>query len=96
MSFKTCSRCSKKFTRAQWDALKSIGHQVVPPYEGDVGEVLNLKNCPCGSTLAVQELFTGADVERGVAEEMKRGHNRSAAQILAIDWLTRDPRHYGG
>jgi hypothetical protein len=39
-----CGRC---FTRAQWRELQYVGAQV------DDIETLELRNCPCGSTIAV-------------------------------------------
>jgi hypothetical protein len=44
---KVCGRCARSFTQAEWAALPLLGVQVFPD------EKLELRNCPCGSTLAV-------------------------------------------
>lgn len=92
---KTCTTCAAEYSKAQWKALPLVGHQVVPPFEDDLGLVIELKNCPkCNSTLAKEELFTGADVEFGVQVELGRGVGMKRAQQLAIENLKSDPRFY--
>jgi len=44
---KQCTRCSRELTRAQWGHLRLIGLQV------DEVERLELRDCYCGSTLAI-------------------------------------------
>ena len=47
--FKLCSCCGKVFTRKQWRELLFVGLQDFP------GEpLLELRNCDCGSTLAIE------------------------------------------
>jgi hypothetical protein len=46
--YKTCS-CQKAYSRESFDALPGPGDWNV----GD-GEILRLRNCTCGSTIAVQ------------------------------------------
>lgn len=49
--FKRCSNCGRTFSATAWAALPCIGTQS----DGEI--MLELRNCPCGSTIAV-------DVER--------------------------------
>ena len=44
---KTCS-CGKAFTREQWEALPKVGLQTY-----DNGEVQEMRNCPCGSSIVI-------------------------------------------
>jgi hypothetical protein len=46
MTLKRCG-CGRCFTRAQWRELQYVGAQA------DDVETLELRNCPCGSTIAV-------------------------------------------
>jgi hypothetical protein len=89
--FKTCSTCKRDISQAEWAKLPSIGHQVIPPYppENDPGEVLGLKNCGCGSTLALAEPFTAAELEVVVAELQRADPALSLkrARQLAIERL---------
>lgn len=48
--FKRC-RCGRTFTKAQWEELPYVGVQ--PTYD-ERGSMLELRNCPCGSTIAVE------------------------------------------
>lgn len=36
----------------EWELLAYLGEQVLPPWEGEPEEVLEMRNCTCGSTLA--------------------------------------------
>jgi hypothetical protein len=49
---KTCS-CGRRYTAAQWAALRDIGSQF---YEDETGiwYRLELKNCECQSTMAIE------------------------------------------
>lgn len=54
---KVCRRCETEFTDAEWKTLKRIGFQ--PVLAGDdpkvePGYTLELRNCGCGTTLAVE------------------------------------------
>lgn len=71
---KICSKCGRRLSVADWEALPLLGHQVMPPYEpeNDPGEVLEMRNCNCGSTLTVLEPFTAAELEDEVEEYMRR------------------------
>lgn len=47
--FKKCG-CGKHFTMAQWNCLSLVGAQ---DYEEDGDQKLELRNCPCGSTIGI-------------------------------------------
>ena len=51
--FKRCSCCSKCFTRTMWAKLEYVGIQPFCPYNESEPSDLELRNCACGSTLAV-------------------------------------------
>lgn len=61
-----CSKCGDPISQEQWEALPLLGHQVFPPYQDDPGEVLEMKNHACGSTLTTLEPFTAAELEAEV------------------------------
>jgi hypothetical protein len=53
---KTCNRCKREHDAASWAALPYVGIQ---HSEDETGRYeLTLKNCPCGSTLGVEEQVT--------------------------------------
>jgi hypothetical protein len=47
--YKACPACQTGYTRVSWEGLPLTGRQSF-----DDGEVLELRNCACGSTIAVQ------------------------------------------
>lgn len=53
---KICTKCSTPYDAESWAALPYVGEQVFPEADeyGDA-ERIELRNCPCGSTLAVVE-----------------------------------------
>ena len=55
---KTCS-CGRSFTEADWDELPLLGKQQVEADGDDPACVFVAKNCPCGSTLMVEEPVEG-------------------------------------
>ncbi len=50
---KKCS-CGRTYTEAQWKKLKKIGEQKTEADEFGPAELLELRNCPCTSTLAIE------------------------------------------
>ena len=51
---KRCSCCEVSYTKAQWERLPLVGHQPIPAGEHyEPPFTLELRNCPCGTTLAV-------------------------------------------
>lgn len=57
-TFKTCACCGRRFTEREWNALPLLGE-----YADDV-ERICMKNCSCGSTIAVVvETFAANDFE---------------------------------
>jgi Protein of unknown function (DUF5661) len=91
---KQCRSCGRTHSDAQWAKLPLVGHQVIGPYPDDPGEVLELKNCQCGSTLAIQEPFTAAELERGAQHELEHTGDLRVARQIAIDHLHEEPRYY--
>lgn len=51
---KVCECCQRGYTDAAWEHLPKRGQQVVSSLEGESGFILDLRNCFCGSTLAVE------------------------------------------
>lgn len=49
-------RCHRTYTRESWDALPLVGIQHV-----DEGLDLELRNCGCGSTIAIELVDPEAD-----------------------------------
>jgi hypothetical protein len=49
----TCTCCGAEYTAADWAGLNDIGVQEVP------GVALELRNCPCGTTLSYLLADTG-------------------------------------
>ena len=47
--FKRCA-CGNQYTMAQWNMLRLVGHQ---DYDEDGDNKLELRDCTCGSTIAV-------------------------------------------
>ena len=54
MRRKTCSNCSRSFTKRQWQQLPLVGHQCVPKDETGPEAHREYRNCPCRSTLLVE------------------------------------------
>lgn len=50
--FKTCG-CGREYTAAGWQALPIKGYLLTEDDEGQYE--LEMRNCPCGSTIAVEE-----------------------------------------
>ncbi len=51
---KVCSCCACSITKAQWERLKLVGKQHVEAGDGEPAFTLELRNCQCGTTLAVE------------------------------------------
>lgn len=64
---KTCDACSRVHDAAAWLALPCIGEQRVPATDDQPAEVLELRNCTCGSTISVRR-----DPESREAAELVR------------------------
>ena len=52
---KVCA-CGREHTESQWPKLESVGTMDGYPADGDEPAIppIELKNCPCGSTLALE------------------------------------------
>lgn len=94
---KRCSLCGRHISAAEWEQLPTLGALVVPPYGDDPGEVLDLRNCDCGTTLSQLEPYTGATFEAAVALEHDRrpALTRDELRWLVFRNLHRNPRYYG-
>ena len=84
---KVCSTCGRKISDAEWSALKLVGYQVIPPFESDPGEVLELKNDICGSTLAVLMPFTARELEDVLDQMLPSNTPLRELRALAIERL---------
>lgn len=51
---KTCG-CGQQFTFLEWKNLQLVGHQHVAEDEHGPALSIELRNCPCGSTIAIEE-----------------------------------------
>jgi len=76
---KQCS-CKRTYTRAQWDALKYVGTQT-----HDWGEVHELRNCVCRTTL-VLVLEKGEEQD---PEEGARWQSRWTGRVIVITKIER-------
>lgn len=52
---KTCSTCGRRHTPSDWAALQLIGVQRIEADDEGPAETLELRNCVCGSTLAITQ-----------------------------------------
>jgi len=48
--FKRCSRCDTRYSAAGWRKLRLVGYQE----QGEDYPPLELRNCGCGTTLAIE------------------------------------------
>lgn len=48
-----CTKCGRQHDPRQWQELKFVGNQPVEADEEGPAYVLEMRNCPCGSTLAI-------------------------------------------
>lgn len=62
---KAC-RCGRTFALCEWRDLRLVG------FMDDGVDVLELRDCPCGSTIAIEAPPTGEDLRRAVARTLER------------------------
>lgn len=94
---RTCSTCGAAITGSEWDRMPVFGFQVIPAWKDEPGEVLELKNHSCGSTLARLAPFSPEDLEYGAEVELQRGvGDLKTAQRVAAANLEQNPRYYRG
>lgn len=85
---KKCSGCGRMLSQEDWDGLKFIGFQVIGPWPDDPGEVLDMRNDFCNSTLAELAPFTAAEFEAEVEREISNaGGDIKLARQLAAERL---------
>lgn len=81
-----CRVCGKSL--GTWESLKLIGYQVMPPFEDDPGEVLELRNHDCGGTFAELLPFTAQALEDEISVNFG-GRRDKQSQAEAIERLKR-------
>jgi len=91
---KRCSTCGRLISEAEWKRLLFLGFQVIPPWRDDPGEVLELRNDTCGSTLARLAPFTPTALEIGAQHELEHTKDLKMARRIAADHLYEDPMYY--
>jgi hypothetical protein len=57
-----CNRCGINYTVANWQKLQLVSRQLMT--DGNLPSAYELRNCPCGSTLAI-----GQDSEGNFCED---------------------------
>lgn len=53
-SFARCG-CGRRYNETTWMALHRVGVMHVPAWRNEPGYCLELRNCPCGSTISVKQ-----------------------------------------
>lgn len=91
-----CSLCGRAITDAEWERLELVGYLVIPPYEpeNDPGEVLELRNDTCRTTMSKLLPFTAAVLAVGAEHELEHTDNYKVAERIAIDHLKETPDYY--
>jgi hypothetical protein len=88
---KRCS-CGKVYNREHWEALALVGQPRM-----DWGEVQELRNCSCGSTIAiVLEQGEQQDPVVGAIWQHKANKVPSRVKVTAVEPKGVSYRHYGG
>ncbi len=52
---KMCTCCESVFTEEMWQQLQFVGVQETEDETGQFIFILELRNCPCGSTIGLEE-----------------------------------------
>lgn len=50
---KKCTKCGVNYDLPAWKTLELVGHQHCPADEFGPEETVEMRNCPCGTTLGV-------------------------------------------
>lgn len=90
-AFKRCG-CGAEFDRAGWALLPRVGSMRAPPDRTGPADHIELRNCPCGSTIAVdlvahppRETFGElADAVREAPEPEKLEAARTVWRVLDV------------
>lgn len=82
----TCA-CKRTFTQVAWDALPYVGEM------GDeVGERIELRNCPCGSTRAVEIPMSDRQSSHFVrAVQYRVKHQGMTLEAAVRDFIKHNP-----
>jgi len=91
-AFIECRVCDREFTEEEWDGLPSLGEQ--QSEEEGVRFFTEMKNCPCGGTMATEEQIDLEDIEIGTEHELEHTTDRRIAEQIALDHLREDPDYY--
>lgn len=67
---------------------------VFPPFEDDPGEVLEMRNDSCGTTLSKPMPFTARQLEVGARHELEHTRDYKMAEQIAMDHLRETPDYY--
>lgn len=82
----TCS-CKRTFTQEQWDALPYVGKMIE-----DDPPVLELRNCPCGSTRAVEIPMTNRESPHFIkAVQYRVKHQGMTLEAAVRDFIKHNP-----
>lgn len=66
-----CS-CGATYTAQQWQSLELVGHQAAPASETEPALYIELRNCSCRSTIAVEMDALHAAERAETIEQMHR------------------------
>ena len=61
--FHRCNCCGAEYSKTEWERLHHCGTQLYEYHDGGADEMLEHRDCPCGSTMAV-DLYATGDLER--------------------------------
>lgn len=88
MPWKKCSKCGRSISEAEWNTLELVGYFVMPPEGDDPGEVLEMRNDGCRTTLSVLLPFSAVEFQAHVEEEQQRsGADFQEASAIVADRL---------
>lgn len=89
MNFKKCACCGRYTLAAGWSVLRYVGEQ------GDEEETVELRNCPCGNTLAVVLEFRVLRFKGNVLEKSYGAYpTRAAAGEVALRSSEKHPASF--
>lgn len=89
-TFKVCPCCGLSLTLSGWNTRELVGFQYVPADDFGPAEIVEMRNCECGSTIGVvlpEEITTRAERVRGLLRLQRRKQDRAANALRAGDRL---------
>lgn len=75
--------CGRGHELARFLGLPPVGVQIVDPDDGEPPDVLHLRNCPCGSTLAVEVGTYDPELRRRALAVQRTGGDGAAVVLRA-------------